>query len=546
MKSLKLLGLLALSALALSAQGVTVSLMPNTQQQFFDTNGKPLAGGSVYTYIAGTSTPQATYTNSTATVANANPVLLDASGFPQSGGIWLTSAAYKIVVKNSAGVTIRTVDNVQDIALAANPGFSVKAYGAKGDDVADDSAAIAAACTAANGIGTVVFPPATYKIITGNITTCKPGTAIIGNGSTIDLNGMAANTTAISINVGGFPGAQALTLIQDFNITGFAAPSSVVFLRADQTPNLTLRDINAFGVRTAYLGAGDTGAVLDHVTIMRAVGNSLEFSDATVTATVSNLTCTINDSSDPGATCLRIANGSVYLTSPFINSAPTAVSISDGSLVLTGGSINLSGTTGISISGGTAADVTVSGTSFIYPDPGNGGIAIDNQQTNTVLNLSGSFKNKTTTASATLLRTTQALALNMTGSTLFSYSGSTTATVFDLTAAAASLNGSITGNEFYVASAAQQINLVSASPAGKLSVVLMTANQFVNTRNLLNIGDAFITANHFVVTNGSFVPNFIFNSGNSAVFTNNFFTSTPTVGAVAAATCSGNINYVCP
>ena len=31
--------------------------------QFFDNNGAPLTGGKLYTYAAGTTTPQATYTS---------------------------------------------------------------------------------------------------------------------------------------------------------------------------------------------------------------------------------------------------------------------------------------------------------------------------------------------------------------------------------------------------------------------------------------------------------------------------------------------------
>ena len=41
------------------------SLSPNAKQQFFDANGNPLAGGKVYTYAAGTTTPIVTYTDST-------------------------------------------------------------------------------------------------------------------------------------------------------------------------------------------------------------------------------------------------------------------------------------------------------------------------------------------------------------------------------------------------------------------------------------------------------------------------------------------------
>lgn len=76
--------------------------------QFFDDNGDPLSGGKIYTYSAGTSTPKDTYSDSTGTVALANPVILDSAG---RSSIWI-SGSYKITVKDSSDTLIRTVDNI--------------------------------------------------------------------------------------------------------------------------------------------------------------------------------------------------------------------------------------------------------------------------------------------------------------------------------------------------------------------------------------------------------------------------------------------------
>jgi len=68
--------------------------------QFFDNNGIPLAGGLLYSYASGTTTPQATYTTPAADVANANPIVLDAAG-RTTNEIWLSNGyAYKFVLKN--------------------------------------------------------------------------------------------------------------------------------------------------------------------------------------------------------------------------------------------------------------------------------------------------------------------------------------------------------------------------------------------------------------------------------------------------------------
>lgn len=55
-------------------------LLPNGEQQFCDANGVPLAGGSVYFYVPGTTTAKTTYADPDLTVANTNPVILDAAG----------------------------------------------------------------------------------------------------------------------------------------------------------------------------------------------------------------------------------------------------------------------------------------------------------------------------------------------------------------------------------------------------------------------------------------------------------------------------------
>lgn len=74
---------------------VNVAISPVARQQFFDANGKPLASGCVSTFAAGTSTAQATYTDSSGLFQNTNPIILDAGGF---ASIWLSNNSYRIQV----------------------------------------------------------------------------------------------------------------------------------------------------------------------------------------------------------------------------------------------------------------------------------------------------------------------------------------------------------------------------------------------------------------------------------------------------------------
>ena len=87
----------------------TTSLSPTPKLQFFDLNGAPLSGGLLYTYAAGTTTPLASYTDSTGLIANTNPIVLDSRG---EANVWLAGAIYKFALYSATNVLIWTVDNI--------------------------------------------------------------------------------------------------------------------------------------------------------------------------------------------------------------------------------------------------------------------------------------------------------------------------------------------------------------------------------------------------------------------------------------------------
>jgi hypothetical protein len=167
---------------------VLLSPLAGAGAQFFDNDGIILAGGKIYTYAAGTNTPQATYTTIAGTIAHNNPIILDASGRVPGGEIWLTSnLAYKLVIKDANNTLIGTYDNLTGISNLTLPinatqvnytapfggavqetvaaklaqTVSVKDFGAVGDNTNDDTSAFIAALTASNS---VYVPTGTYKI----------------------------------------------------------------------------------------------------------------------------------------------------------------------------------------------------------------------------------------------------------------------------------------------------------------------------------------------------------------------------------------------
>src|SRR5215469_8501591 len=74
-------------------------LLPNGEQQFLDANGDPLAGGFVYMYVPGSTTPKLTYVDQGLTTPNTNPIQLDSSG---RAIIW-GSGSYRQVVTDVNG-----------------------------------------------------------------------------------------------------------------------------------------------------------------------------------------------------------------------------------------------------------------------------------------------------------------------------------------------------------------------------------------------------------------------------------------------------------
>lgn len=118
----------------------TGALVPVPRQQPLDTNGRILGGGCLYSYAAGTSTPQDTYSDADLAVGhkNTNPIVLDGSG--RAPAIYLSALAYKFVygrksVLGSCPATPGTIewtqDNVYDVGQLLRRDLADTTHGAE-------------------------------------------------------------------------------------------------------------------------------------------------------------------------------------------------------------------------------------------------------------------------------------------------------------------------------------------------------------------------------------------------------------------------------
>lgn len=87
-----------------------MAILTMARHRFYNNAGAVNAGGKVYTYTAGTSTPVATYTSSSAATPNANPIILDSKG---ECDLWITGQIkINVLESDDTQVTGWPVDNI--------------------------------------------------------------------------------------------------------------------------------------------------------------------------------------------------------------------------------------------------------------------------------------------------------------------------------------------------------------------------------------------------------------------------------------------------
>lgn len=109
--------------------------------QFFSDTGVVLSGGKISTYLGGTSTPQATYTDITGSTPNSNPIILNSAGRLPNVEVWQPGGvSLKVIVTDANNVQVGPVfdqlSGINDPSGLLAP-FSNPASGSGADLVAN-------------------------------------------------------------------------------------------------------------------------------------------------------------------------------------------------------------------------------------------------------------------------------------------------------------------------------------------------------------------------------------------------------------------------
>lgn len=277
---------------------MTATLLPNAKQQFFDTNGRPLAGGKVYFYVPNTSTLKNTWQDAGETVLNTNPVVLDANG----QAIIYGDGQYRQVVNDVHGNLIwdRLTDSpalnsefqALSSGLSASTGSSLIGFiqsgvGAVAETVQDSlrervsalqfmssaqridvlsgagtldvSGAVQLAINYGGDNAIIEYPAGNYKFAASVVP--RPGQEHLSRGATITV---ASNIYAFSRTTDGFPGRISF---KRFKFVGTGSTGRAISM-TNNTPMVSIEECYANGFNEAFVLDGSYSSVIarNHIT----------------------------------------------------------------------------------------------------------------------------------------------------------------------------------------------------------------------------------------------------------------------------------------
>jgi microcystin-dependent protein len=202
----------------------------------------PLDSGKLYTYLAGTETPQATWTTADGDVENANPIILGVDGRPPSE-IWLeTGVAYLFVLTDSDDNPIQSYDDltgINDVA-AATASIAVQDEGiAQGNASTFNFVGGSVSAGVSGSVATITVTSASGTLASGDIVASAARTrsgALICDGSAVSRSTYSALFAAIVPSLGTFTVTIATPAVFTLASHGLVAGDSVYFTTTGALP----------------------------------------------------------------------------------------------------------------------------------------------------------------------------------------------------------------------------------------------------------------------------------------------------------------------
>lgn len=223
------------------------TVMPSPVFYGWDANGDPLNAGLLYTYVAGTSTLQTTYSDVTLLVANANPVVLNSAG---RAVVFLPlGTTYKFVLKDSAGATIWSQDNVSNVPSSSS---SLDVTGTFGETVTAGQGVYLSAGDGGKNAGQWYTWDADNAYSSSSATDIgiAPNAVTSGSSGTIRMGGTVTGLSGLNVGsdyyISATAGALTATAPANTRLVGRADTTTSLVLAMSAQSQLDILQIRAF------------------------------------------------------------------------------------------------------------------------------------------------------------------------------------------------------------------------------------------------------------------------------------------------------------
>jgi hypothetical protein len=210
-------------------------LLPTPVIQFCDQNGKPYIGGTLDTWIVGTTTPKQTWMDPGLTILNTNPIVLDGAG----RALFYGDGAYRIRLRDALGNVVWDEPTDSLVSLAMVPVVSAATLAGARTALGVDTAIAAEATTrAAADTAEATARAAADTTLTTNLS----------SEATTRASADTTNATAISTETARAMAAEAA--LASAASSNFAE----VYTTATQTTSVVLNNIGGNPVQVSWQG----------------------------------------------------------------------------------------------------------------------------------------------------------------------------------------------------------------------------------------------------------------------------------------------------